>query len=655
MIGQKTKIGMMQINNSYSGQNYLPYSAGFLQAYTQKYAKNIDDFEFLLPIYKRDSTDKIVEKLAEADMVCVSTYNWNFRASMEIARRVKQNNPEAVIVLGGCEIPKRNTEEFLKSLPFADIACYGEGERVFQSILENYPNRSWNNVPSITYADEKRVIKTTARIPRIKNLQEIPSPYLEGVFDPLMKANTEEKWIALWETNRGCPFGCSYCEWGGEYHKSLYDHDLEKLMKEVDWFSQNKIEYIFCCDSNFGIRERDLEIAKKVAENKIKYGYPHAFSVQNTKNSSVRTFGIQKVLGDAGLNKGVDIAFQSFNPKTLKAIGRKNMSTETFYELQVMFNRAGVETYSDMIQGLPEETYETFTRGIELLIEKGQHSRIQFNHLSLLQNSEMGNPEYQKKYGLQFVEQKLINFHGPLERGDVEEVQKMIVATKTMSLEDLARARAFGWMTGLAYFDKLLQIPITVMNKQYGIGYKEMIETLMKDKRPTLSKVSEFFLEKARGIQRGEPEFEASKRWLGIWWPIDEYQMIEICTQPGRFDSFYRESQESLQELLKKKDRRDNEHLIEEAVELNRGLVKLPFQTRDAIIELPHNIWEFYRANLLNQPTKIEAKKSRYLVDKTSEVFNSWEDWCQKVVWYGNKKGAYLNNCTLLENTKGLE
>ena len=34
-----------------------------------------------------------------------------------------------------------------------------------------------------------------------------------------------------------------------------------------------------------------------------------------------------------------------------------------------------------------------------------------------------------------------------------------------------------------------------------------------------------------------------------------------------------------------------------------------------------------------------------YFIDRTGETWNSWEDWCEKVVWWSNKKGAYLYDC----------
>lgn len=651
----KIKIGMVQANNSFANQTYLPYSIGFLQAYAQKHLKNNENFEFMLPIYKRIPIADAVEKLIESDMAVFSTYVWNFNFSSEIAKRLKKEKPGIINVFGGCYIPGRNVNDFLERNEFIDIACIGEGERVFKSILENYDeNRLENklNIPSISYRNKSGQIINNQHGERINNLDEIPSPYLSGVFNKLMEANPEETWVALWETNRGCPFGCSYCEWGGDYHKKLYSYDLETILREIDWFSDNKIEFIFCCDSNFGILKRDLDIVKRVADNKTKYGYPKALSVQNTKNSTEDSYLVQKILSGAGLNKGVNLAFQSLNQKTLEIIGRKNIPTEYFEELQRKFTIDGIETFSDIILGLPNETYETFTDGISTLIKSGQHNRIQLINLSVLPNSEMGDSKYQEKYGMHSVETRIVNLHGSLAEDEICEKQRLVVGTKSMPPEEWVKTRIFSWATSLLYFDKLLQIPFTILNKEYGIEYKDLIEKFVyekSEKNPILNDINLFFSEKARDIQNGGPELCESKKWLNIWWPTDELMFIDLASK-GNLEIFYKEAQEKLEDLVKTSQGKQklDSLIIQDSINLNKNLIKLPFNKTNLTIKLNNNIWETYKGHLVGKNMPIERGDYKYGINRTDEQWGSWDEWCQKVVWYGNKKGDYLYSCKLI-------
>ena len=102
----------------------------------------------------------------------------------------------------------------------------------------------------------------------MRDITVLPSPYLTGVFDETMKENPNERWLASWETNRGCPFSCAYCDWGSAIASKVSRMDMDKLEKELMWFAKNKIEFIYVCDANFGMLPRDMEISKKAIEIK---------------------------------------------------------------------------------------------------------------------------------------------------------------------------------------------------------------------------------------------------------------------------------------------------------------------------------------------------------------------------------------------------
>src|SRR5579871_3014336 len=143
-------VGLVQINNSFSGQNYLPYSVALLQSYAERRLTRPERFRFLLPLYKRVPVGEAVDALAAADIVGFSTYVWNGQISLEIARRLKARRPEILIVFGGPHVPDQ-PEEFLRANPCIDIAVHNEGEQVFLRLLEMFPSRSWSELPSVSF------------------------------------------------------------------------------------------------------------------------------------------------------------------------------------------------------------------------------------------------------------------------------------------------------------------------------------------------------------------------------------------------------------------------------------------------------------------------------------------------------------------------
>ncbi|MBX9635290.1 MAG: cobalamin-dependent protein, partial [Magnetospirillum sp.] len=442
-MDETVSVGLVQINNSFSGQSYLPYSVACLEGYVRRHAPTPSRYRFLLPVYKRVPVHQAVAQLLEADVVGFSTYVWNGRISLEIARRLKAAKPGIVIIFGGPHVPDA-TEDFLRRHPFIDVAVNGEGEQAFLEVLERLPSGNWDGIPGLSHLDPQGRFVQVPKGPRLNDLAQIPSPFLEDLFAPLMQANPDETWIGLWETNRGCPFQCTYCDWGSATAAKLGKFEMDRLLAEAEWFSRHRIEFIFCCDANFGILPRDIELAEHVARLKRETGYPTALSVQNTKNATERAYATQKILSDAGLSKGVALSMQTLDGGVLKAIKRDNISLETYLELQRRFTRDKVETFSDLILGLPGETYESFISGIDTLITTGQHNRIQFNNLSILPNAEMAAPAYIHEHGLVTIDSEIINIHGSrvTAEDDVAEVQQLVVATATLPPQDWRRVRA---------------------------------------------------------------------------------------------------------------------------------------------------------------------------------------------------------------------
>jgi radical SAM superfamily enzyme YgiQ (UPF0313 family) len=637
-------VGLVQINNSFSGQCYLPYAVALLQSHLEANLTDPGRLRFLLPVFVRRPVDEIVGQLQDADVVLFSVYVWNLQLSLAVARRLKANKPDTWIVFGGPQIPSDGAA-FLAAHPFVDVAVCGEGEPAVLSLMEGRQSGAWRATAGITYRTEAGLFVGNPKGPRLADLNSVPSPYLTGMFDPLMRAHPDQKWIALWETNRGCPFSCTFCDWGAATASKVYQYDMERLHREADWFSDHAIDFVFCCDANFGILPRDLDIVQYVAARKRETGFPHALSVQGTKNATERAYEVQKTLADAGLNKGVTLSMQSLDPGTLEAVERSNIKLETYQILQQRFTRDRIETYADLILGLPNETYDTFVNGVSQLIEHGQHNRIQFNNLTVLPNSPMADPDEMRRHQMVVVDSPIVNHHGSLAEADedIVELQPLVISTATMPSEEWVRTRAFSWMTALLHFDKVFQIPIILAHGLTGVSYRTILEGFSEGDLkawPVLARVRQFFRDYARAIQAGGPEYVRSERFLNVYWPADEFMLIQLVAD-GEIDAFYEQAEAALLSSLGAAADAVAP-VLRDAVRLNQALLKRPF-TRDTLsVPLHYNVWEYYRSALASETIAITEQPALLAIDRTRQSWSTWNDYCREVIWFGNKKGAYL-------------
>ena len=604
------KVGLVQINMTLNwgerregeapvSVSLLPYSVAMLQAYAERHAA--ERHEFLAPIHRRLPVADAVEWLLDADLVGFSAYVWNARLSLAIARELKRARPETIVVFGGPQVPDRS-EAFLREHPYVDLACHGEGERVFTAVLDSAPD--WSGVPGCSHLDADGAFHQSPKPPRIAELDEIPSPYLSGTFDALQRRFPDERWVMTWETNRGCPFSCSFCDWGSATAAKVHRFPDERLHAEIDYMCSGAVDFVFCCDANYGILKRDLELTERIVAGKARTGHPHSLSVQSAKNATERTYAIQKLIDESLSSYGATISLQSVNDATLANIRRSNISSESYRELQRRYTRDGIYTYTDIILGLPGESYAEFADGVAQVVAEGQHNHIQFHNCSLLPNAEMGDPEYIARFGLRTVDQPIVGIHSPVtEVDEVDERLATVIATDAMPAADWVRAKTFVWLVDLLYFDRVLQIPLVYLQSERGASLRTLVESFADadpERFPTIASVCVALRTHARAIQEGAPEFLPSH---GFRWPADQHALIELVAG-GRLEAFYAEASELL----------GGDGTVDEAVRLNAALLRVPGGRRKPFV-LSHDLWPFYRDFLAGAPEPLAAGLVTYVVD----------------------------------------
>ena len=624
---------------------YLPYGVGCLQAYAMTHAEDPARFRFLPPVYKHMPVRDIVAQMQDADLVGFSSYIWNINQNLAIARELKRLRPDRIIVMGGPQVPNR-PEQFLRDNPFIDVVVHGEAEAVFLDLLNVAGTRDWGAVASTSHIGADGHCVTTPLRARAKDLSAFPSPYLSGVFDPIIAQDPDQGWMAMWETNRGCPYSCTFCDWGSAVASKIYCFDMDRLKAEMDWFARNKIRFLFICDANFGILPRDIEIAQYLVDAYEKHGSFVNISIQNAKNQVTRTYEIQKILSRSRVATfGATIAMQGVDPKTLKAIKRDNISLDAFNELQRRFKRDGLDTYTDIIVGLPGETYDSFADGLDLIISNGQHNRMTSYNCSVLINAEMGDPAYQARYGIEKVPLQIVYQHDDLRISKTEEVHEYldtIIATKDMPRDDWRRVRVFAWLTELLHFNRLLQIPFIVMAQHYGFRYRRLVEAFMDldgERFPVLRETLRELEAQAEAIQNGAPEFVASERFLGIWWPADQHALLGLVADK-RLAGFYDEAETLLTGLASGSD-----HGIEpirDAIRLNRALVRQPECFEDIEVMTAYNVGEIFKGLLTGHEVPLSNGGYCYGVHRSGTVWLSVDGWATDVILQVYQRGNYI-------------
>jgi putative methyltransferase len=459
--------------------HYLPYSVGVLWSYVQQFDEIKSYYELDKLLWRRTNIKETANSISDNHIIAFSTYVWNKNYNYAVAQEIKRLNPNAILMFGGPEIPITKKDIF-ERYPFMDIVIKSEGEITFKNVLLALKNSlDLRQIPGLIINVNGHAVDT-GDSDRIDNLDQIPSPYLSGVFDKLMTETNGVEWNATLETNRGCPYACTFCDWGSLTYNKVKKFNLERVFAELEWIGKNKCGFVSITDANFGMFvERDNLIAEKLLEVQEKYGYPYTFSVAWAKNQKAEVVDIvKKLIKSPKFNQGLTVSVQSMDLDVLENIRRKNLDQHKIEDIFALCDQNNIPVYTEVILGLPGETLETWKEGFWKLFRAGNHVGITILHAQMLENAEM-NLLQQKLYKLEH--RPVYDYmSGSYNFDELKECVEVVVSTKDMNTDQMLEAHAFSWFINTFHINGLTTYISRFLEKRNGIDYKEFYENLYK-------------------------------------------------------------------------------------------------------------------------------------------------------------------------------
>lgn len=453
---------------------YLPYSPAILWSYAQQFESVSEQYELGDFIWRRDPIEEVVQLLSKCAVVGFSTYIWNRSYNNVLARELKKANPDVLILFGGPE-PPIEKPDFFKKFPYVDICVKQEGEISFKRILEAKDRSEFFNIPGLLINDNGNTVDT-GQSERISELDVIPSPYLIGIFDNLMEKFPEVRWNATLETNRGCPYACTFCDWGSLTYNKVKKFELERVFAELEWIGQKKCDFVSITDANFGIfPERDDMIADKLIAVQKQYDNPKAYTISWAKNQKREIVDIvKKLIYEGGAKIGLNLSVQTLDENTLDIIKRKNLEMNKIEEVFDMCEANNIPLYTELILGLPGETIDSWKSNFYRLYKAGNHTGITIYQAQLLENAEM-NLLQRKLYKIEgrTVYDYLV---GTYNENELKEGVEVVISTKDLPPEVMLDAQVFSWFMNTFHINGLTNYISRFMFKYAGVDYQTFYE-----------------------------------------------------------------------------------------------------------------------------------------------------------------------------------
>ena len=288
----------------------------------------------------------------DPDVVGFSTFLWSFPFFLQVAHLVKTDDPTRLVVFGGPSgrPVMLDHEPHRRVADAVDLLVINEGEETFRDIIA-LTDRSVGallRLPGVAARIDRRWRESSAR--PLGDLNLLPSPYDMGL--------VPSGGLGILQTYRGCPFTCSFCEWGTmESPKRV--RSIDSLGTEFGSMRRLGLRAALLADAGLNLNNSAFQNLRDAAE---RTGFLQQRGlICEVYPATVRRDHLEflRGIGDAYVGVGL----QSFDTKVLAQVERKYDEARFEQTLQALGEVAHVAV--EVIMGLPGDDPERFRRNFE--------------------------------------------------------------------------------------------------------------------------------------------------------------------------------------------------------------------------------------------------------------------------------------------------
>jgi radical SAM superfamily enzyme YgiQ (UPF0313 family) len=465
----KKKIRIYLADLTYTQQtiaaDVIPQAIGSIASYLHNNIK----LEEQIKLFKYP--EKLIDCLESnpiPDVIGFSNYIWNFDLSYRFCEIIKEKYPDIITIFGGPNFPiiEEEFKSFLIAHPKIDFYIQKEGEIAFLELIKSIYDLKFDKEKvkklkknSVFSISSESILNTSKTEERITDLDLIPSPYSSGLLDEFF----DGKLTPIIQTNRGCPFSCTFCVEGLNYYNKIRTNTLRKLGPEVEYIGEKMAKIskvggrndLFIADSNFGMYKGDIPFCTELSKSRKNYNWPEYINVATGKNQKERVLEASRIIDGVLRLSG---SVQSLDKDVLANVKRANISAEGLMDLALDAKSVGANSYSEIILALPGDTKEKHYSSVKTVIEAGFTNVLLFQ-LMILPGTELATLETKKKFNMNIKYRVLPRCYGDYKLFGKQivsaEIEEICIGTNTLEFEDYVECRKMHLMVSIFYNDAL--------------------------------------------------------------------------------------------------------------------------------------------------------------------------------------------------------
>lgn len=431
---------------------FVPSIYGNLRSWCDQFEQLREEYDWIDPVMLPVDYEELNEEIdfSTVDVVGISCYQWNYSYLYGLASLIKEINPKCTVIAGGPHVEYQLSDYFLEH-PYIDFTVPGEGEIPFQKILTSlldligvYEIQGVNVNPGLGVYQFRPA-------PEI-DLSSRPSPWLalKDFWTGYFEKYASYRLAVNYESSRGCPYRCTYCDWGNSSRLDVRFVPTETAKGELKFIQQNlRPPFVFWADGNLGLAKRDVDLVEYFSENKRRTGSPEWLYYNCNKKDIDSNLLIARYLRRANLLTKYVLALQHTDEEVLQAIKRINLPKAQILQLVEQLQKEDCPLFVQLIAGCPGDSFEKWLSCFTELMEMGIHGEYRVYPFSLLPNSPAAQPSYRDKWALKVIDRPDYVAYFSLrdkQQNWALSKSRYVVSNKTLKSSDYLKTLELGYL-----------------------------------------------------------------------------------------------------------------------------------------------------------------------------------------------------------------